>query len=286
MKAPRIDNQFPHAGLAAYFARVTWTDRARAERIAQLLVDERWPWLPCWLSYSGLHKRDDRKAGRVGGKNGAGPILDALLSDKLMTLRLNRARGDGDFTTVMLNLDREKEKWSEGYQLRVTCRSAELPEGKSFEGWIELMHELLVEVGALHATIGAWPTYDLAMCDTWLTRMVLDTPSGDIDLGLPEAFQEQISLVSQWRKLMGRVYARHPRWGTYLHDGHLAAIGGVERVRAEVEPARIERVSDLTYIQLTDSIDTGLTPLAGERRRRLEHLMAPILVGAPRPDAG
>src|SRR5690606_19479007 len=122
---------------------------------------------------SGLHKRDDRKVGRVGGKHGAAPIVDALLSDKVMTLRLNRARGEGDYTSVMLNVDREREQKELGYQLRVTCRSAELPAGKSFEAWLELMHELLVEVGALHATIGAWPTYDLAMADTWLTRVVL-----------------------------------------------------------------------------------------------------------------
>ncbi|MBE7452048.1 MAG: hypothetical protein HS111_25135 [Kofleriaceae bacterium] len=41
-------------------------------------------------------------------------------------------------------------------------------------------------------------------------------------------------------------------------------------------------MGELTYIQLTESIETGAaTPVAGERRRRLEDLMAPILVGAP-----
>ena len=106
---------------------------------------------------------------------------------------------------------------------------------------------------------------------------------GDFDLGLPEAFRAQLDAVGSHLRQIGRAYARHPRWGTYLHAEHLAAIGGVDRVRAEVAPARIEPVGALTYLQLTDSIDTALTPEAGAKRRALEALMAPILVGAPLP---
>ncbi len=280
-RQPSINSQFPHAGLVAFFEKAVWVDPDRAQRVADLLVDKRWPWIPWWASYSGLHKRDDRRSVRVGGKNGSAPILEGLRSDKLSRLDMNRARGDGDFTSVMLNLDRSREEWNEPFQLRVTCRSAELPPGKSFAAWIELMHELVTELGVLHAILGAWPTYDLAICDTWLMNLILDTPQGDVDLGLPAGFQKQTSLAAKWFKFIGRRYARHPRWGTYLHDGHLEAIGGLARVKAEVEPARVDRVGELTYIQLTESIETALTPVAGERRRRLEDLMAPILVGAP-----
>jgi len=150
----------------------------------------------------------------------------------------------------------------------------------------ELMHELLTELGVAHAILGIWPSFTWARCDTWLTNMILDTPRGDIDLGLPAEFQQQTSLAARWYKFIGRTYARHPRWGTYLHDAHLAAIGGLDRIRAEVDPARIDRVGELTYIQLTGSIDTALTPAAGDKRRRLAQLMAPILVGAPRAAAG
>jgi hypothetical protein len=90
------------------------------------------------------------------------------------------------------------------------------------------------------------------------------------------------ALLQRSKKFVGRTYARHPRWGTYLNAAHVAAIGGEARIRAEVEPAKIDAVGELTYIQLTDSVETALTPLAGERRQRLESLMAPIILGAGR----
>jgi hypothetical protein len=160
-------------------------------------------------------------------------------------------------------------------------RSGQLPVGKSFDAFLTLLHELVVTVEAEHAILGAWPTYAMARSDTGLTRMLLDTPAGDINLGLPLDFDAQRALVAEHSDRVGHAYARHPRWGTYLHAGHLAAIGGVEKIVAEVAPAVIQPIGALTYVQLTDSIDTALTPEAGAKRRALEALMAPILVGAP-----
>jgi hypothetical protein len=247
------------------------------------LVDPRWPWLPWWASYSGIRKQDDRKSVRVGGKNGIAPLLPTLTDEKLSMMHLNHAMGEGNFTSVMLDLDRRRNEWGyeAPFQLLVSCRNAELPAGKSFADWIALAHELVSAVGAFNATIGAWPTYDMAIGDTWLTRIVLDTPKGDINLGVPEKFDEQITLIQKWKKKLGRTYARHPRWGTYLHAGHVAAIGGLDKIRAAVDPAVITQVGQLTYVQLTASIDTGMSAEAGEKRTKLEALMAPILLGAP-----
>ena len=77
------------------------------------------------------------------------------------------------------------------------------------------------------------------------------------------------------------MHTRAIRSGTYLKREHVDVIGGIDRIRAEVEPARIDQLATLTYIQLTDSVQTALTPTAGEKRRALEALMTPILVGAP-----
>lgn len=277
-----INNSFPHVGLAAYFERPVWREPALAQHLAALLVDKRWPWIPWWASYSGLHKRDDLSSVRVGGKNGTTPLIRGFAADHLSKLRMNRAKGGSNFTSLMLDLDRSLEDWNP-FQLLITCRSAELPAGKSFADWITLAHDLVNAVGARHATLGAWPTFDMAIGDTWLIRTVLDTPRGDINLGLPADFDDQMSLMSKWKHKLGRVYARHPRWGTYLHADHVAAIGGVERIRAEVEPARIDPVGALTYIQLTDTIESALTAEAGGKRRALQALMAPILLGAPLP---
>lgn len=278
-----VNDQLPHVGMAAYFPRSVAHERSTVERVAALLVDGRWPWLPWWASFSGVHKRDDRASVKVGGKNGAKPLIDGMLSKRLATLYMDRAKGDGNFTTVRLPFDLELEELGAEapYALWVTCRSAELPEGKRFEDWIALAHELVNAVGALNATIGAWPTMGHAIRDTWKTRMVLDTARGDTPLNdLPADLDQQIDLLQLWWKKLGRTYARHPRWGTYLNAAHIEAIGGVDRIRSDVQPARIEAVGELTYIQLTDSIETGMSAVAGERRRRLQSLMEPILLGA------
>lgn len=278
-----VNNQFAHVGLSAYFAKPVSRDRAVVERVARLLVDPRWPWIPWWAHFVGYHKRDDTAGVKVGGKNGNAVLVGGMLSPRFQVLRMNRAMGDKNFTTVELPFDpRRLEMTREApYEMWITCRSHELPEGKRFDDWIELAHELVDAVGALHAIIGAWPTYDMAIGDTWLTRIILDTPKGDIPLNdPPEDFMAQRDLLQEWPHKVGRTYARHPRWGTYLNAGHVAAIGGVERIRADVQPARIEAVGELTYIQLTDSIETAMSAEAGARRRALQALMAPIIVGA------
>jgi len=274
-----VNNSFAHVGVAMYFLTEPGADDTRAARLAELLIDSRWPWLPWWASYTARDKREDRSAVRVGGKNGVAPLLEGIASPRLWTLYMNRAKGDGNFTSVALDLRHVGSPAA--LQLLITCRSTELPKDKTFPAFLALVHDVTLVIGARHAIIGAWPTYDHAVGDTWLTRMVLDTPKGDIRLGLPALYDAERDLVSKWRSSIGDRYARHPRWGTYLHPGHLAAIGGVERIRAEVAPAVIEPVGDLTYVQLTDSIDTAMTTEAETKRRALQALMAPILVGAP-----
>jgi len=273
-----------YLGLAAYFSEAVWTDPGRVNRVAAFLVDKRWPWIPWWASASGVHRRDDRSMKRVGGKNGIGPIVDILKSPRCRVLHLNRALGDDNFATVCMNLGRTGEYRDPNYaphHLWITLRCHELPEGKSISMWIELAHELVEELGALNATLGVWPTSNMAIADTWLTHIVLDHPKGEIDLGLPKNFEKQTDLLVRNRDTLGGAHARHPRWGTYLKREHVDAIGGIDRIRAEVEPARIDQLATLTYIQLTDSVETALTPAAGEKRRALEALMTPILVGAP-----
>ena len=285
MRIGSDSEQFENVGLAAYFHEPLWRVPGRIEQVSKLLVDPRWPWIPWWARFSAIHKRDDRSSVRVGGKNGAAPLVEGMSSPKLSTLRMDRTLGAGNFSSVALDLGRRgEEQWSEAaFELRIICRSADLPAGRSFESWLTLAHELVSAVGSLHATLGVWPSYYHAVSDTSLAQFVLDTPKGQYLLAPMTEFRDHQRLVSKWRKFLGRTYARHPRWGTYLNAEHVAAIGGVERIRAEVQPARIDAVGDLTYIQLTETVETALTAEGNERRLRLQELMAPILLGAPRP---
>lgn len=274
---------FPHVGFAGYFSDPLWRS-AHLERITDLLVDPRWPWSLRSARFMGLDKRDDHSL-RLRRDDGASILQAKIASPRLDTLHMRHGQGDGNFAAASLDLGRRGEKWGfeAAYHLWITCRYVELPKGKDFAAWMTLLHELATAVGVANAVLGAWPSYEWAVGDTWLTRVVLDAPAGDIQLSPPARLNEQHHLISAWRKFLGRTYARHPRWGTYLNAAHLAAIGGLARVQAEVAPAVITPLGELTYLQLTPSIETAMSPEAEQKRQALEALMAPILVGAPRP---
>ena len=70
--------------------------------------------------------------------------------------------------------------------------------------------------------------------------------------------------------------AREPEWGTYLTAAHADAIGGVEAIRAAVEPYRILEAGGVVFVQLSP-YDAALAPETEAKRQRLEALMAPIV---------
>ena len=267
-----IDSQFPQAGLAAYFDKPIWRDPARVERIARLLLDDRWPWLPWYAAFYGIDRQYDRPSKRVGGKNGVEFLVEGLMSPTVSRLAMVRSKGDGNHGEVKIATGRHVNKHDAPFSLIALSRVAELPVGKTTAGWLSLVQDLVVEVAPLNAILCVWPGRNPAMSDTRMLRMVLDTRWGQYELGVLPSSADRTN-----RSMIGRTYARYPRWGTYLSEAHLAAIGGAERVLADVAPARIDRIGELTYIQLTASIETAMTVESGERRRRLETLMAPIL---------
>lgn len=273
-----------YAGVAIYFPRITWKTDAGADELAKLLTDGRWPWLPWWISFSGKHRRDDIKSTRVGGKSGMEALRRGLRADGMRSLYMNRSSTGENFARVALDLNEAKidPRHETSFEMLLTSKATELPANKSFDGFLSLVGDLVQAIGGLHAVVGIWPSYEWAICDTWLMKTVLDTPSGVFDLGVPKRFQEQVSLTGTWSGFFGHTSARHPRWGNYLNDAHLASIGGVDRIRREVDPAVIQRVGQLTYVQLTSSVDTAMSAEAGAKREQLEALMAPIL---PKPES-
>ncbi len=282
-KRERAKIPVPHVGIAVYFAEPIFADQMKIGCVANLLVDARWPWAPWWASYSAADPRHDGKGVRVGGKNGTAPLVAALQRRDLYSLRLNRSHGENNDSSAEIDLHALNAERGDSYIAWMTCKSIDLPAGKTFDGFVALTHEIIEALGADHAVIGAWPTYNHAVSDASFVRIILDTPTGDLDLGTPAAFAAQRDLASSHRYALGRTYARHPRWGTYLHAGHVAAIGGVERIRAVVDPAVIAPVGPLTYVQLTPSIAMAMTAEAEAKRQAFEQLMAPILPGAAVP---
>lgn len=276
-RSPSTDHQVPHLGFAAYFDQPLWRDRPRMERVARLLLDGRWPWLPWYAAFDGIERRDDCGAIRVGGKNGVEFLVGRLMDPGIATLVMRRTAGNGNHTECRMPTGRQGEQWNldAPFDLQMISPMADLPPSKSTASWVSLVRDFVTEVRPLNAVLCPWPAFNPAISDVQMMRIVFDTRWGLSNVGVLPSSADPTP-----RHSIGRTFARYPRWGTYLNDAHLAAIGGVERVRAEVEPAKIERVGTVTFIQLTPSIETAMTAECGDRRRRLEALMTPIL--APR----
>lgn len=66
-----------------------------------------------------------------------------------------------------------------------------------------------------------------------------------------------------------------PSTGACTH--HIDAVGGLDRIRREVELARVDRLGELVYFQLTESIDDALGPECNAKRRAFDGVLAPIL---------
>ena len=146
-----IDSLFPQAGLAAYFDRPLWRDPARVERIARLLLDDRWPWLPWYASFDGIDRPYDRPSKRVGGKNGVEFLVEGLMSPTVSHLSMLRSKGDGNHGEAQISTGRQVNNDDAPFSLLVLSRVAELPPGKTTAGWLSLVQDLVVEVAPLNA---------------------------------------------------------------------------------------------------------------------------------------
>lgn len=261
-----------YLGLAGYFDHALWRDPVRVQRVSELVVDKRWPSAPSYVQASGVHRRADRTSKRIDRTR----LVDALGAPELSRVRAFRTERGLRVSSFEVDTGRPGEDSGFDAPFDVLAIS------RGSDAWLSVAHELVAEIGCVHAILGAWSSNEMCIQDVTLIRTVLDTRSGEYPLGLPEELSRQCGLVSRERGFVGRTFARHPRWGTYLNDAHIAAIGGIDRIRAEVEPAQIARVGELTYIQLTEGVETAVSPESDERRRKLEALMAPIVV---RPSA-
>jgi hypothetical protein len=260
-----------YVGVAAYFARPLCDDDGRVRKVASLLLDGRWPSRVRWASFSGAGDHPGREAARLDEV----ALVDGLLDPAHARVLLERSSNDADnFARVTLSTGRVggDSGYDDPFELTGFVRA-----NAPVDDWIALVHELVAVLGADHALLAPWPSQTQAMSDTSLMRMVLDRGDGDVNLGVPGSAAEEQTRIALHRKQLGKTYARAPRWGTYLHAGHVAAIGGVDKI-AEVEPTLIATTGELTYVQLTDGVASALTPIAEAKRARLETLMAPILV--------
>ena len=271
----------PHIGFATRYATRLVDAPERAKRVASLLVDPRWPWPPTSFSTGVLGNFTKRtRARRVSGATGADRILESIFDTSTRILLLschsleskNHAHVRIDTGTHALST------WEQPFEASGQTRAYDLPAAKTIEDWIELMHELMVALDVASAILPLYATATAVLADTMMGSIVRDSRwTGRTDLGPGDEFSAQNRRAKYWRDRLGATYVRNARWGTYLRDHHVEAIGGLDRIRREVDPARVTVLGPLVYFQLTETVDEGLTDACEAKRRAFDALLAPIL---------
>jgi hypothetical protein len=270
-----------HVGFATRYAVPLVTSPDRAERVASLLLDPRWPWPPTSLSTVLLepftkHTNTRRLGAKTGQERLANSIQDPTVRVVMLSCHSleskNHAHVRLDTGTHALS------SWEQPFKASGQTRAHDLPDGKAIDRWIELMHELMVALDVASAILPLYATATAVLADTMMGSIVSDSRwTGRTNLGPGDEFSNQNDRANYWRDLLGATYVRNARWGTYLRDHHVEAVGGLDRIRREVDPARVTALGSLTYFQLTETLDEGLTDACEAKRRAFDVLLAPIL---------
>jgi hypothetical protein len=216
------------------------SEGARVQHVAELFVDERWPWSPWWVrstQRSDLTKATRSK--RVAGAKGAAHLATTILDPRTATMEFScRKRGEY-LATALLETGRTMVGRDWPYRLTTygRTRAYALPEGRTIESWISMIHELMTTLDVANAVLPVYATDAAVHADLTFSSIILDSRwTGRTDLGPGRTFSEQNSRANWWRSELGASYVRNARWGTYLRDRHVEAIGGLDRIRCEVEP--------------------------------------------------
>lgn len=269
-----------HLGFAARYATRLVDSPERANRVAALLVDSRWPWRAS--SFTAGELADLTKSSpavRITGERTAKRLADSILDPTKRLVRIKRVTRDEEFSKASIDTGTfALSTWDQPFSATGHTRGHDLPEGHRVEEWIALIHDLMLALDVASAILPVYETASAVFADVMLMSIVRDSRwTGTTDLGPGDDFAAQNDRANYWRDLVGAKYVRNARWGTYLRDHHIDTVGGLERIRREVEPARIDRLGELTYFQLTESIADALGPACAAKRRAFDTVLAPIL---------
>jgi hypothetical protein len=269
-------------GFWAVFPDGFQCEDARVHHVAELLVDDRWPWSPWWVCSTqvGSLTKETRSKRVAGGAKGAAHLATTILDPKTATMWFScRKRGES-LAIALLETGRTMIGCDWRYRLKTygQTRAHALPEGRTIESWISLIHELMTTLDVANAVLPVYATDAAVHADLTFGSIILDSRwTGRTDLGPGPSFSEQNDRANWWRRELGASYVRNARWGTYLRDHHVEAIGGLDRIRREVAPARVTVLGPLVYFQLTETVDEALTDACEAKRRAFDTLLAPIL---------
>lgn len=278
-----------YLGIAGYFSTRLHEQQGKAEQLAHLLLDRRWPWRLESVVF-GLRVAWDKRSRRVklAGKDAYKRLSEGMVNPEHREAVLDhRASADENHARLAVDTGQRFAGASLPNPAEITSivKGSGLSTTADLRSWIEVMHQIMLAVDVANAVISPWPTERMASSDATFGGTVIDSPAGVKDLGVTKSFALQNTRANYWRHELGNKYIRHPRWGTYLRRSHLDQVGGLERIRSTVSLARVLDLGgagDLVYLQCTEHPEGAMTVEGEGVRRALEEVLAPI-VAPPRP---
>ncbi len=248
-----------------------------AARLAAILTDERWPWQPSLVRPGQAPNRElyPWPKGKVRGSALRATIEDLAASDRVTRVNLSLSRKEHlNHAWVYVETG---DEWalSRDHEFPLLaaaiCRLDGMPKGKTIDGWLEAMHQLVQLVEAPHGVI--WAAANEAPISAYQFGVGSYYPDKPADHP-----HNETPRIVRVRKTLGSQWVRPPQWGTYLSAQHVAAIGGLERLRAAVDPPIVRDLGGRFYVQLSAAGEDAVGPEAERRRRALTELLAPITV--------
>ncbi len=278
-----------YLGIAGYFSTKLCEHKEKAEQLAALLTDVRWPW-PLTSVVFGLRAGWDKRSRRLklGGKEAKTRLFDGILNPENREACLDhRSSAEENHARVAVDTGQRfaVASWPNPAEITSIVKGTELSADTSLLSWLEVMHQISLALDVANAVMSPWPTERMASSDVTFGGTIIDGPSGTKNLGVGTSFALQNSRANYWRPELGNKYIRHPRWGTYLRRSHIDLVGGLQRIRDSVPLAKILELGgaeNLVYLQRTEHPAGALTPEGERARQALEDVLAPV-VAPPRP---
>ncbi|MCW5808167.1 MAG: hypothetical protein KIT31_37805 [Deltaproteobacteria bacterium] len=209
-----------------------------------------------------------RRPGMLRPKVLASELAAALLAAQTsVAIMSTSARNDSTYADCWFETDAEHWSSSRVHQLQAYGQRP-LGAEPTWNSWLEAV---LAFADGARASMGI-----VCVMDESSTRelsVLMGTSPGDD----AHPLYGQWSRLSRNRREVGERYVRFPRWGTLYSHRHVAAIGGVAKIREVVAPAVVRELSAGVYFQVTDSIASARLPESVEKQRAFEALVEPWL---------
>ncbi|HTJ44022.1 MAG TPA: hypothetical protein VL463_18075 [Kofleriaceae bacterium] len=247
-------------------------ERPPVDEIVRLLTDARWPWQPQLMSIGNVAggALTPQVKGKIPIANLAAAVHDAFSAQTASHVMLTCSKQQAlNHAWVRVQTGNGSRHHKVPFDLMAVCRAEALPAGKSIEAWIDLAHDLVRAVRAVHGVIVVTRNDDHVSDEVWLTTTIRNGK-------LVHEFAAEIQRAESKRFYLGAKYVRAPRWGTYLPAWAVEAVGGYSAIEAKVAPAIAREVGETLYVQLSARVDDALAPEAEAKRRALADLLAPI----------